>query len=914
MKKVYGGIILLFAGILLFSACSGERTGGVKRGKPVSQIKASDLKGDPEATVVVHYRRSDSAYSTWGLWLWSDEKDGRLVKFDGVDAFGAYKNVYLKSGKIGFITRRLSSWSKDVDKDRFWEKGMPKHIFLQSGQEPVFTSAAGALLQKIISAEIVGLRKIRCFLTANAGRVKKRAVTIIDASGKRVALSSLSMSDAKTLIVKTAKPILPGKKYILTIKGFTGSAAPGVAASLLEGRAFTYRGRDLGAVYTPGATTFKVWAPVADRVELCLYRSWDSSQPYKALTMNKRPQGIWGLRLAGNRKGLIYNYRILKGGDARNCLDPYGKGMTAFKSGSGDAVGRNVVVDLRSTDPSEWDKDRYVRGTDPRDTVVYEIHIRDFTISPSSGVAKELRGTYLGFIKKIPYLKELGITHVQLLPVMNFYYGNEMDKRFENAENGSPGFRGANYNWGYDPHSYFAPEGWYSLNPEDAHARIKELKRLVQALHKAGIGVILDVVYNHTATTDILNNLAPGYYYRMEKNGSYCNGSGCGNEVASRRPMVRKLILDSLEYWTREFHIDGFRFDLLGLTDEKTMQKAYRRLQRINPSIILHGEGWNVGSYLPVEQKFVKVKSALKRKNKGIAVFNDGIRDALKSGGLGAATQPGFVTGDRNQKPYVKMSLIGSIVSYLKDREIKNFKTRKDYITTLQKSSKPPTARNYCQFAFDSSMVLNYISCHDNRTLWDKIRASALGSGLTRSQYERMHRLANFVLFVSQGRLFLHAGSEFQRSKPNQYQEKGYDHNSYDSGDNVNALDWSLVQKNRKTFEYIKGLITIRRAHRAFRLRSAREIIRKVTFLNVEGDDRMFISMKIRDPRESKGWKSIIVLINGNRKPKTVQIPEVAKGYRVVADGDVAGKELSQYKLAGGSIIVPALSGMILTK
>jgi len=676
-----------------------------------------------------------------------------------------------------------------------------------------------------------------------------------------------------------------------------------------------YMGSDLGAIYSKASTVFKVWAPIAEKVELVTYEAWDSTSALNVYQMQLSRNGVWKLVLDGDLKNKLYNYKIYHNGIGKLVVDPYGKGMAAFNSELVH-IGKSAVVDLSGTNPMRWSSDRYLKLADARDAIIYEIHVRDFTISSSSGIPENLRGTYLGFIKKLDYLQELGITHVQLLPVQSFYYGNEMDRRFELANNGSSGFRGANYNWGYDPHNYFSPAGWFSLDPKNPEARIRELKTLIKAIHDRGMGVILDVVYNHTATTSVFEPLAPGYYYRFEKDGSCCNGSGCGNEVASSRPMVRKLIIDSLTYWAKEYHVDGFRFDLLGLTDETTIKLAWKKLKKINPAVILHGEGWNVGNALPLEHRYIKDKSQLKKGLGGMAVFNDGIRDAIKSGGLASVTDPGFVAGNNNVKPYIKMGIVGGLISYLKDPEIKNFQDKNSNLRDMQKILQHSVARNYAQFTDSSSDTLNYISCHDNRTLWDKIRISAQGDGLVGEEFERMARLANVILFTSQGRVFMHGGVEMLRSKPNKDREFGYDDNSYDSGDNVNQIDWTRIERYKVTHDFIKGLIKLRQSRHAFRLRRAKEIINNITFLNVEGIDPLFVSYRIEDKREARGWKNIVVLYNANRQAKEVKIPSLNNSYRVVLNENEAGINpvSKEYDLSKGRVTVEGFSAMVLVK
>jgi pullulanase len=393
---------------------------------------------------------------------------------------------------------------------------------------------------------------------------------------------------------------------------------------------------------------------LATKVKLLFYAKNTDQTPNQTISMVKAKRGVWTTTVYGNFNGSLYQYAVTNAGTTNLVLDPYARSMAAFNSASSDTVGKGAVVDLNSTNPRGWERDSYVKLKDPEDAIIYEMSVQDFTSAANSTVPSDLRGTYLGFIQKIPYLKALGITHVQLMPVQNWYYGNESDRSFEDNHDSS-----ANYNWGYDPHNYNSPEGWYSTNPTNPKIRIRELKQLIQALHQAGIGVVLDVVYNHTATTAILENLVPNNYYRHDSSGAFTNGSGCGNDTASERTMWRKFMVESTAYWTKEYHIDGFRFDLAALHDDATMRQIATNCRAINPSIVLHCEGWDLGTP-DLKQRYTKgggddsyYKRSCLLMDHAVGMFSDGMRDGIMQTSYANPADGTFIQAKRSDEAVV---------------------------------------------------------------------------------------------------------------------------------------------------------------------------------------------------------------------------------------------------------------------
>src|SRR5690348_3041788 len=406
---------------------------------------------------------------------------------------------------------------------------------------------------------------------------------------------------------------------------------------------YCYTNDDLGAVYRPEMTSVKLWAPGAKQVRLLLFED-ATHEAFQVIPLSRDPDGIWSVELKGDLDGKYYLYEIthLPAGSARPAVyrvnDPYARGCSAN-------TGRTLIYDPQKTNPRGWDQDHFVTLKNNTDAVLYEVHIRDFSINKNSGVADGNRGKYLGMVQSgaktpgdaasgLDHLKELGVTHVHLLPCFDYAGGDERQKADEYTW----------YNWGYDPVLYNTPEGSYATNP-DGTARQKEFKEMVQAFHRNGIGVVLDVVFNHTAATgarpaSIFDKVFPRYYYRMDQSGGYANGTGCGNEFASEKPMARKFIMDSVKYWMTEYHVDGFRFDLMGILDRGTMREVYREAKKIDPSAIIYGEGWQMERVLPAEEMMTQANV----RGTGIAAFNDGIRDNIK-GDNANAREAGFVQG-----------------------------------------------------------------------------------------------------------------------------------------------------------------------------------------------------------------------------------------------------------------------------
>lgn len=657
----------------------------------------------------------------------------------------------------------------------------------------------------------------------------------------------------------------------------TGSVACGTPAIVanddVDSRYATfpaYAGNDLGVKVDGHGTHFLLWSPEADEVEVNIYPTDRNSEAVMTLKMQRGDQGTWRASTSKVLLGKFYTFKVKYDG----------KWLQETPGVWAKAVGTNgeraAIVNMWATNPEGWSDDRGPVVHNINDAVIYEMHHRDFSMHPSSGIVN--KGKFLALTENgthtptgettgIDHLKELGVTHVHILPSYDY---NSVD------ETNLPSNQ---YNWGYDPFNYNSPEGSYSTNPAVPEVRISEMKKMIKALHDAGIGVIMDVVYNHTANNDDSNFslTAPGYYYRHRPDGSYSDASGCGNETASERQQMRNFIVNSVKYWAKEYHIDGFRFDLMAIHDIETMNEVAAALKDINPSIFVYGEGWTAGeSPLPADQRALKENVA---KMKDIAVFSDDIRDAIK-GHYSDAADCGFATGKHGNEETVKIGIVAATahpqVNYAKG--------------------------NNSKFAYASSptQIINYVSCHDDLTLTDKLAKSMPDASV--DDRLRAARLAQTIVFTSQGTPFMFAGEEIFRDK------KGV-HNSYKSPDSINAIDWNQKHLYADQFNYYKELIKLRKAHPAFRMTTADEIARNIVFDNVAEPN--LISYSIKNNANGDDWKEIKLVFNGGDKTQTVKIPK-GKWIVVARDGQLSADGFDSF--TGGKVDVAPCSAFIIAR
>lgn len=631
-----------------------------------------------------------------------------------------------------------------------------------------------------------------------------------------------------------------------------------------------YTGNDLGAVYSPKMTRFKVWAPEAESVKLNLYKQGEGDNLIDQHVMKKSVNGTYVFEKQGDCNGIYYTYTVVNHGEEQEAVDPYTK--AAGVNGQ-----RGMVINLAKTNPQGFELDGYRNPEHITDAIIYEGSVRDFTMDESSGVFHN--GKFLGLTEAnttnhfgeataLDYISGLGVTHVQILPAFDFETVDEKNQK-------------AQYNWGYDPDNYNVPEGSYAVSPYDGAVRIQEMKQMVLALHSRGIGVIMDVVFNHTYRRDDSNlqKIVPGYYYRSDETG-YTNGSGCGNEVASDRPMVQKLIVDSLIYWAKEYHIDGFRFDLMGVLDIDTMNVIAERLKEIRPDIYLYGEGWNGGPSSLAEEKRAFKASA--KKMPGIGMFNDDIRDTIK-GSVFYDDHLGFVNGGTHLENALRYGITGAVAHPQVDYDAYG--------------SKP--------WAKEPGQSINYVSCHDNYTLWDKLSVSCPEA--SEEKKKAMNRLCAAIVFTSQGVPFIQAGEEFLRSKPLP-EKKGFAENSYNMPDAVNSIKWDNIHEYPDMIAYYKGLMALRKAHPVFRMQSEAEMTQNLCFLSDTPENVVAYLLKGKGADDTP--ENILVIFNGNDEEILYNLPEGK--WKILVDDKTAGADGK--KIISAKADVEPLSALVLEK
>ncbi len=775
-----------------------------------------------ENIVTVHYHRFDGQYLEAGLWTWDPfEKrtpaDNDLLPV-GQDAFGLVfqldRGLYgdgADTPRIGLLPRLAEDWNRKDGVDRFLTPDHGKEIYLIGGRQTLYTEAPD-ITPHINAVFFDSATKIEIELTHPTDSVPEGIQILRDASDP-VPFSGAQLADRTRIVVETSERLdIDTHSYEAVIPSL-GRPVKGVPRGMLDDReAFYSPDARLGIEFSQEQTVFRVFAPTASKASVVIYDAATGDAGRKVESMHKTGRGIWEFTASGNMEGRFYNY-IFEGPG----LDPTTEVVDIYAINTVDSTRRARITDLEKTNPPGWRSDQ--RGPEvksPVDIVVFEMHVRDFTIAENSGV--ENKGLYTGFAEPgtrltldpsvatgLDHLVELGVTHVQLLPVQDF--------QNEEAAN--------RYNWGYITNAFNSPEGMFASNIHD-ESRIRELKVLIKALHDRGIGVILDVVYNHTGEGAFFNATVPEYYYRMMPDGTYANGSGCGNEFRSEAPMARKYIIDSLRFWVEEYGVDGFRFDLMALLDIETMRQAETELRKVRPDIILYGEPWQAGGSPLKEQTD---KNTIR--GTGIGAFNDEFRNALKGSPDGEGQgfiQRGFERGA------VEKGMEGS----------------------------------HQTWAANPAQTINYMTCHDNLVLYDKLQISRTDA--SEQDIIGMMKLGYFVLFTAQGVPFFHGGEEFARTKFG-------DHNSYEAPDSVNQVDWALKKQNRELNDYVRKLIALRKAHPLFRLRTAEEISKRVQFHHAPTGDTILATIDGRDlPGET--WKRVCLLINGGEDVREFTLPE----------------------------------------
>ncbi len=831
----------------------------------------SVVYAESELIMKVHYHRDDGDYSEFSsVWLWAEGHDGADYAFAEEDGeMVATMEVEAGTTSVGFIVR-TEDWGKDIDSDQYIDIAEmvsgTVHIYIESGVEG-YTKEYGddaVVGTKLKSAIYDGEGTVSVQMTGDIEGDYTTAFTFASSSDE-IEITSVTASDDYVYLITLAEELVDTRSYYITFEEVTYSVnMPNIYSTEEFEELYTYEGDDLGATWSAESTTFRVWAPTADEAYVNLYESGTSSKSdlIETIAMTADVQGTWVVTVDGDLNGVYYTYTVVIDGTKSTAVDPYAR--TTGVNGE-----RGMVIDLDSTDPEGWEDDTNPHaGESITDAVIYELQLRDLSADESSGI--ENVGKYLsltetgtttegGISTGLDYLVDLGITHLHLMPVYDFGSVNETYT--------TSGL----YNWGYDPVNYNVPEGSYSTDPYNGEVRVTEFKEMVMALHENNISVVMDVVYNHVYSADdfCFNKLVPGYFSRINDDGTYSSGSGCGNDTATERSMVRKYIVDSILYWVEEYHIDGFRFDLVGLMDTETINEIVEEVHAIYPDVIFYGEGWTLSTDVTKDDVELATQTNSEL-TPDFAYFNDTIRDALK-GSVFDDEATGYVSG--------ASGLASTIASC--------FQAIVDWST-------------------NPSQIINYSCCHDNMTLFDRLQNSRTDASF--SDLVKMNNLSAAIVLTSEGVPFLMSGEEMLRSKTNS--DGTYNTNSYNAGDDVNALQWSNLEDEeyQQVYQYYKGLIAFRKAHSALRLSTADEVATYVT--EVTGLDENVIAFDISGDVEGEDADEIFVIYNSNETATTVELPE--GDWNVYVNADAAGTEV--LGTASGSVEVEAVSAMVLCR
>jgi pullulanase len=835
-------------------------------------------------TYTINYYRLDGKQAAWDMWIWENGKGGAAYPFSETTEDGyARTTLQFSSNEINVITRPGNWSTQEADRKITITEGNSTEVWIVQDVQEVYKTKPD--ISPSIQAALMD-SKTDINVTVNQELSDSVSFKLIDVeTHQEMVISTTKLANNKVkLTVQDPTQIDVRKLYEVQATGFASKKV--TMRNVLNDDSFYYDGNDLGYTYSPEQTTFKLWAPTATAVSLSIYDDEgiyegpfvrDNSGGMEA-TMTRSDSGVWSLTVQEDLKNKFYLYKVeFADGTTNYAVDPYARST----SPNGQ---RSAVVDLDSTNPTNFNPTTKPTLVSPTDAILYELHVRDFSIDENSGLIN--KGKYKAFTETnttgpngvktgVDSLKELGVTHVHLLPVYDFGSVNELTVNDPNSTD-------PKFNWGYDPIHFNVPEGSYSTDPHNPNARVTEFKEMVQAMHDAGIRVVMDVVYNHTyipESTQLsggspFDKVIPGYFYRTDDAGKITNGSGTGNEVASERPMVRKYIKDSVKYWAAEYGVDGFRFDLMGLIDRQTMQELTKELkEQVDPTILIYGEPWTGGS-TSLDPAFQNFKGT--QKDQGYAVFNDNLRGAIKGGSDDGSS--GFATGATAKEEAIVTGVKGAITDF---------------------TNRP-------------SESINYVTAHDNLNLWDKIMKVA-GQDITTNPHgiiteanpldnEHVKRslLANGIVLTSQGIPFIHAGEEFLRSKYG-------NHNSYKSPDSINKIRWELKDNYKPVFDYYQGLIELRKAHPAFKMNTKAAIEQNLQV--VKANDNI-VAFELKNFANNDTWKNITVIYNANNAAKEVAL-SASKDWKVVVDDKTAGIETIR-TITGDKVTVAPLSMMVL--
>ena len=694
------------------------------------------------------------------------------------------------------------------------------------------------------------------------------AFSIVSSDGEDVAIKTVNGKGA-IFTIELEEPLNLAKKYSIVCGGNSyGITMPDYYGTPEFEEAYTYSGNDLGANWTKESTIFRVWAPTADTVAVNLYKSGDSEidDLIETIPMTPDTNGTWVVTKNGDLNGVYYTYKVTldeKNGKETEACDPYARA-------TGVNGARAMVIDLESTNPEGWEGDKNPNADKSfNDAIIYELHIRDLGTHESSGITNA--GKYLsltehgtttkeGVATGVDHMKNLGITHLHILPMYD--YGSVDESNLEKGQ----------FNWGYDPVNYNVPEGSYSTDPFNGEVRVKEVKQMVQSLHKDGISVIMDVVYNHVYDAEkfCFNKIVPDYFSRVDEKGNYSNGSACGNDTASERAMVKKYIVDSVLYWATEYHIDGFRFDLVGLIDTETINEVMEAVHAVRPDVVFYGEGWTLNTTLTKDGYSMTTQNNSKQVP-GFAFFSDTIRDGLR-GSVFNTSERGYVSGASKLEGAIENCFIGQ-------------------------------AGTWCT---TPAQAINYASCHDNNTLYDRLQLACPDA--TQEDLIKMNNLSAAVYMTAQGIPFMQAGEEMLRTKVNP--DGSFNENSYNSSDEVNNMKWDTLENEvyADVADYYKGLIAFRKAHPVLRLTTAEAVAEHVSVVDIEEPN--VTAFHLTGGIDGETADAMYIVFNPNKEAKEITLPEGK--WHVCINGKKAGTE--SIEKVSGTVNVDAISALVLVQ
>ena len=819
-----------------------------------------------ELTLKLHYNRADGNYTDWSVWFWEEGGEGKDYPFaeENGDMVATY-TVPAGATSIGYIVR-TPDWGKDIGEDQFIDVAAyvsgTIHVYVESGVK-------GETIE--LGSDVVTGTKLKSASYEDGQIVVEIAYPPADVNGLftvkgadgEVAIEGVTGTNGKYTI-KLATELDLRKDYTIVFSGEEYEIImPDFYSTEEFEKEYTYTGKDLGAVWTKESTTFRVWAPTATAAKVNLYKSGTAGTAdlIEQIEMKADVNGTWVATKEGDLNGTYYTYTITRDGADVEACDPYARA-------TGVNGKRAMVIDLDSTDPEGWDKDKNPNAElTINDSIIYELHIRDLGTDENSGIKNVGKFVSLmehgtktpgGITTGIDHIKDLGITHLHILPMYDYGSVNEAGSNDQ-------------FNWGYDPVNYNVPEGSYSTDPYNGDVRVNEMKQMIQSLHNDGISVVMDVVYNHvySAKDYCFNQIVPDYFSRVSATGAYSNGSGCGNDTATERAMVKKYIVDSVLYWVEEYHMDGFRFDLVGLIDTETINEIMEEVHKVRPDVVFYGEGWNMTTMVTKEGYTLATQKNAELVP-GFAFFNDTIRDALK-GNVFNNTQTGYVSGALGQTGFIQDCFEGLY--------------------------------SWCH---TPAQTINYASCHDNMTLFDRLQNSRPDA--TKEELIKMNNLAAAIYLTSQGVPFMQAGEEMLRTK---VKEDGtFDENSYSSSDAINSLKWGTLEDESymNVVNYYKGLIAFRKAHSALRMTNAADVEKNIERLSGLADN--VIGFHIKGDVSGETAEALCVIFNPNPENTDITLPE--GNWNVYVNGEKAGTEILD--TVSGSVTVDGITAMVLVQ